>query len=94
MELNLSKDIKPITEFRNNSSAFVEQLKKDHSVMVLTQKGKPAVVIQSVDDFERKEEEIKFIKNILLGYKDFLEGRTYDIDEVSSEIDELISKKQ
>lgn len=52
------------------------------------------MVIQSVDDFERKEEEIKFIKNILLGYKDFLEGKTYDIDEVSSEIDKLIARRQ
>ena len=40
-KLDITKDIQPLTTFRNNSVKFMKRLKKTHRPIILTVNGKP-----------------------------------------------------
>ena len=44
--MDITEDIQVLTTFRNNSAAFLQQLKKTKRPMVLTVNGKAAAVVQ------------------------------------------------
>ena len=51
--MNITTDIQALTTFRNNSAAFLEQLKKTKRPMVLTVNGKAAAVLQDAASYQR-----------------------------------------
>ena len=51
--LNITEDIQPLTTFRNNSVAFLEQLKKTKRPVILTVNGKAAAVVQDAAAYQR-----------------------------------------
>jgi len=52
--LDLTTDIQPVTEFRANTSEILESLKKNRRTIILTQHGRPAAVLESVEEYQRK----------------------------------------
>jgi prevent-host-death family protein len=44
--LDITQDIQALTTFRNNSSAFLQRLKKTKRPLILTVNGKAAAVVQ------------------------------------------------
>ncbi len=90
--IDITKDIQPLTTFRNNSVKFMQRLKKTRRPIILTVNGKPEAVIQSAAEYQRlldlaagaSEEEA-----IRQGLEDLREGRTRPMNEV---FDEMRSK--
>jgi len=68
MTFDLARDIRPVTEFRNKSSAFLKDLEQGNAI-ILTQHGKPAAVIESVASFQRREEELRFLRGLVAGIR-------------------------
>ncbi|WP_369431558.1 type II toxin-antitoxin system Phd/YefM family antitoxin, partial [Rhodohalobacter sulfatireducens] len=53
MDISISKDIEPLSEFRKKSADFVKRLKKEKQPIILTQHGKSAAVLMDVSEYER-----------------------------------------
>ncbi|MEW5953497.1 MAG: type II toxin-antitoxin system Phd/YefM family antitoxin [Bacillota bacterium] len=76
--LDLTTDIQPVTEFRANTSEILESLKKNRRTIILTQHGRPAAVLESVEEYQRKLEELRFMKGLVSGLKDIESNRVAD----------------
>ena len=50
---DLTTDFQSLTSFRRESSAIAQRLKKTQRPLVLTVKGKPALVVQTAAAFQR-----------------------------------------
>lgn len=53
MSMDITKDIQPMTTFRNNSAEFMKRLRKTKKPMVLTVNGKAAAVLQDAESYQR-----------------------------------------
>jgi prevent-host-death family protein len=51
--MDITKDIQALTTFRNNSAAFLQQLRKTKRPVILTVNGKAAAVVQDAEAYQR-----------------------------------------
>ncbi len=51
--IDITKDIQPLTTFRNNSVKFMKRLKKTRRPIILTVNGKAEAVVQSAAEYQR-----------------------------------------
>jgi prevent-host-death family protein len=51
--VDITKDIQPMTTFRNNSAAMLAHIKATKRPMVLTVNGKAAAVVQDAEAYQR-----------------------------------------
>jgi prevent-host-death family protein len=88
-QIDITKDIQPLTTFRNNSVKMMQRLKKTKRPIILTVNGKPEAVVQDAAAYQRlldiaaqaSEEEA-----IRQGLEDLREGRTRPLNEVIEEM--------
>ena len=59
-----SEDIKPLSEFRANAAALIEQVRSTRRPIVLTQHGKSSAVILDVLEYEALLERIEMLQEI------------------------------
>jgi prevent-host-death family protein len=76
MRINAKEDIRPVSDFRKDSSHFFEELKEKHTPIVLTQHGRSVAVLIDIDSYERMEYDLQFKSACLEGLKDIEQGRT------------------
>ncbi len=81
---DMSRDVSSLTEFKENTSEFVAQLKQTGEPVVLTIDGKAELVIQDVASYQRLRqiaEEARVLEGIRQGLEDMDAGRTISLDE-------------
>jgi prevent-host-death family protein len=79
--MDITEDIQALTTFRNNSAAFLQQLKKTKRPMVLTVNGKAAAVVQDATAYQRLLDiaaRADALEGIRQGRDDVKNGRTRD----------------
>jgi prevent-host-death family protein len=64
--INIVDDIKPISEFRANSAAVIEQVRESGRPVVLTQNGRSAAVLLDVRVYEQLMEKLEVLADIHL----------------------------
>ncbi len=52
-QVDITKDIQPLTTFRNNSVKMMQRLKKTKRPIILTVNGKPEAVVQDAAAYQR-----------------------------------------
>ncbi len=62
--LNLETDIQPISEFRANTSAALEQVRTSGRPLVLTQRGKSAAVVLEVGAYQALIDEVEALRDV------------------------------
>ena len=92
MNISLSKDIEPLSEFRKKSADFVKRLKKDKRPIVLTQHGKSAAVLMDVSEYERIAERMEMLEDLLEAKQQVEQGNTFNMDEPKKRIEKHLSK--
>ncbi|MDQ1712553.1 MAG: antitoxin YefM [Frankiaceae bacterium] len=53
----------PLGDAKNRLSEYVERVEREHSRVVITKHGRPAVVVLSVDDLESLEETLNVLSD-------------------------------
>ena len=87
--IDITKDIQPLTTFRNNSVKIMQRLKKTKRPIILTVNGKPEAVVQSAAEYQRLLDiavSADVNEGIRQGLEDMREGRTRPADEVFEEM--------
>ena len=82
--MNITQDIQPLTTFRNNSVAFLQQLKKNKRPVILTVNGKAAAVVQDAEAYQRLLDivaQADVAEGIRQGFEDVAKGRTRPVRE-------------
>jgi prevent-host-death family protein len=82
--LDISRDIQSLTDFKKNTSEFVNQLKRTGEPVVLTINGKAELVVQDAAAYQKLRqvaEEATVLEGIRRGIEDLNAGRTVSLDE-------------
>ena len=70
-----SEDIRPVTEFRANASAVLDQLEATQRPVILTQHGRSAAVLLGVQAYEALLEEVALLRDIKTGETQVARGQ-------------------
>ena len=73
--MNITRDIQTLSEFKQNASKMVKQVQETKQPLVLTVNGKPAIVLQDPDSFQRMADSIEYNETVTI-----LRQRLADID--------------
>jgi prevent-host-death family protein len=88
-QMDITKDIQPLTTFRNNSVEFMHQLKLTQRPIILTVNGKPEAVLQDAAAYQRLLDLAALANQdeaIRQGLEEMREGRTRPRNEVFDEM--------
>jgi prevent-host-death family protein len=83
-------EIVPITDLRQDSSAVLKRVRASRQPMIITQRGRAAAVMLSVEEYERAENERKILRLLAQGEKEIATGKGTDLDDVLAEADRLL----
>jgi PHD/YefM family antitoxin component YafN of YafNO toxin-antitoxin module len=78
MMLNLSRDINSLSNFKRNTTDFIDRLKETKSPLVLTINGVSELVVQSAEGYQQLLERIEYLETtagIRQGLHELDEGR-------------------
>lgn len=87
--MDLSKDIRSLSDFKRNTSDFVQRMAESGAPMVLTLNGKAKLVVQDAASYQRMLEAIDFdqaVSGIRRGMDDVQHGRTKTAARALAEI--------
>lgn len=86
MQVKFSEDVVPLSSIKINPGKLVKQTGETHRPVLLTSRGKGVAVIQSLEDFEKAEEERHFMRAVMQGSAEIDAGKGIPLDEVTRKL--------
>lgn len=87
-------DIIPISDLRQDAATVLSRARQSRQPVVITQRGRAAAVMVSIDEFERAQSEREILLLLARGEKEIAAGKGFDLDSVLAEADDLIASSQ
>lgn len=88
--LNVARDIQPLSAFRKQASALIDELQRSRRPLVLTRNGRSAVVILDVGEFERMVERIELLEDVQTAREQARRGETVPQQEALEYVSDRI----
>jgi prevent-host-death family protein len=82
MPTKFSEDVVPLSDLKINPGRVVNQTKETHRPILLTSRGRGIAVMQGLDEYEKNQEELIFVKAIVQGLMEIKEGNTMSLTQV------------
>lgn len=86
MDTKFSEDVVPLSDLKINPGKVVGRTNDTHRPILLTSRGRGVAVVQSLDDFERSAEELRFVKAVAQGLMEVRDGDTVSLDEARKQL--------
>jgi len=83
--------IVPVTDLRQDAASILEQVQKADEPWVITQRGRAAAVLISVEAYERSRKENELLRLLAMGEKEIAAGKGRSLDSVLQDADRLLS---
>ena len=87
MHIKFPEDVIPLSDLKVNPGKVVNHAKNSHRPILLTSRGRGIAVVQGVDEYEKKEDKLEFMKAITQGLMDIKAGNVLELDEVKKRLD-------
>ncbi|PKG99359.1 type II toxin-antitoxin system Phd/YefM family antitoxin [Paraglaciecola sp. MB-3u-78] len=84
--MSLLTHTKPISYLKANAAKIAQELKEDGEHYVITQNGEPAMVVQSVHEYEQTQETLAMLKMLAQSEHDIAQGNTIPADDVIAQL--------
>jgi len=84
-------DIILITDLRQGAAAALKHVKSSKQPVVITQRGRAAAILLSLEAYERGEHERRLLRLIARGEQGIAAGKGFDLDAVLAEADALLA---
>ena len=84
--------IVPVSDLRDDAANILDRLKKSREPVVITQRGRAAAVLLSIEEYERSEHEREILRLLAQGDKEVAAGKGHDLEDVLHEADEILAK--
>jgi prevent-host-death family protein len=91
--VNISQDIHPLTDFKRNTSDFMNQMKQTGRPVVLTVNGRAELVVQDAEGYQQileRLERFEAVEAIRLGIAAADEGRVKPARQALAELQEKL----
>jgi prevent-host-death family protein len=82
----------PVSDLRQDAANVLGRVKKSRQPAVITQRGRAAAVMLSIDGYEKGEHEPEILKLLVQGDREIAAGRGYDLDDVLADADRILAK--
>ncbi len=86
-------DIIPVSDLRQDTAKILKQLKDSKEPLIITQRGRAAAVMLSVETFERSEHDKELLRLLAKGEREIGIGEGYDLEAVLAEADSILTVK-
>lgn len=86
MKPKFSEDVIPLSDLKINPGKVVKHAKDSHRPILLTSRGRGIAVVQGLEEYEKSEEELNFVKAVAQGLMEIKEGKTLDLDNVKNKL--------
>jgi prevent-host-death family protein len=80
----------PVTDLRQDAAAVLREVQGSYDPLVITQRGRAAGILLSVDAYERSQRELELLRLLANGEKEIREGNGHSLDSVLKEADEFL----
>lgn len=87
--LNLTRDINSLSNFKRDTSRFIDQMKETGNPVVLTVNGKAELIVQDAESYQKlldRLDRLEAIAGIKQGLADVNAGRTQSLDDFAQEM--------
>ena len=84
MMININKDIRPLTDFKRNTTEFVRQMKETGHPIVLTINGRSELVVQDAASYQKlieRVDRLEAIAGIERGLEESRSGKGQPLEE-------------
>ncbi len=85
-------NIIPISDLRQDAAKVLKMVRNSKEPLVITQRGRAAAVMLSVEAYERSERDRELLRLLAKGEKEIEAGEGYELDSVLAEADALIAE--
>jgi len=85
-------DISPISDLRQDAATVLKRLSDSHEPVVITQRGRAAAVLISMDSYEQSEEELRILRALARGDREIQAGKGPGLDSVLREAGRLLEQ--
>ena len=86
-------NIIPVSDLRQDAAKVLKQLKDSKEPLIITQRGRAAAVMQSVESFEQSEHDKELLRLLAKGEREIGIGEGYDLEAVLAEADLILNGK-
>ena len=86
-------NIIPISDLRQDAAKVLKQVRESREPMIITQRGRAAAVMLSVESYERSERDKELLRLLARGEQEIAAGKGYDLEAVLSEADVLLAEE-
>ena len=79
----------PISDLRQDAASVLKTVQNSDQPLVITQRGRAAAVLLSIEGYERSEHERELLRLLAKGEKEIAENKGVSLDSVLKEADSL-----
>jgi antitoxin YefM len=90
MRLKISEDVIPVTDLRQNSAKILARLRKSKRPIVISQRGRPAAILESVEEYEKRLERLEFFEKVNRGIEAADRGELIDHRDAMRRLKEVV----
>ena len=83
----------PVSDLRQDAAKVLKRVKDSREPVVITQRGRAAAVMLSVEAFEQSERDKELLRLLAKGDRDIEAGEGHDLDSVLAEADALLAEE-
>lgn len=78
-------EVLPVTDLRQDAAAVLRKLKDSREPVIISQRGRAAAVMISIEEYERENAERQILRLLVKGEKEIALGEGFDLDSVLAE---------
>lgn len=83
-------EIVPVSDLRQGAAAVLSRVRKSRQPVIITQRGRAAAVLVSVETYEQAEREHEIMRRIARGEREISSGKGHDLEDVMADAVELL----
>jgi len=82
----------PITDLRQDAAAVLRQVRSSKAPLIVTQRGRAAAIMMSVEAYEQAEYERGMLRLLARGEREIVAGKGFGLKQVLTEADALLAQ--
>ncbi len=91
-ERNPAVGVAPGSDLREDAANILGRMKKNNEPVVITQRGRAAAVMVSIEEYERSNHEREILRLLAQGDKEVAAGKGYELEEVLKEAERILAR--
>jgi prevent-host-death family protein len=83
----------PVSDLRQDAAAILKRVQGTDQPVVITQRGRAAAIMLSIEAYERGERERELLRLLVRGEQEIATAEGYSLDEVMADADSLLASE-